>query len=608
MNVRAHANEKAARWEGRKLDLATLEVIRNRLDVIAREMHATMIRSAYSILLKEGADCSTGLFQVDGQQIAQGCAIPAQLGMLIPATRSIIDAFPPERMREGDVYVMNDPYGGGTHSPDFTVVAPIIHDGRVIALSAGIAHMVEIGGKTPGSLPIDATDIYQEGLRFPPLPMIEQGVPNRTFYAFLEKNSRLHEVVVRDLDAMVASLRVGKVRLEAMCTEYGGDTLLTYIAEILDRSEVMTRRAISGIAPGSYEFTDYLDHDGVDLDRRIPIKVKVNVADSDIEVDFTGSSGSVRGPFNTVSTHTSVYYTVRAAADPDTHNNAGCYRPIRLIFPEDSVVSPSAPRPVNARTATLKRVSDALLGALAKAMPDRVAAAPGGNTLVCSFAGKDPLTGQNYVTHELCVGGMGARPGKDGIDAIETDVTNTQTIPAEAFETEFPLRVICDRLWTDSGGAGRYRGGLGREKILEVLRGDMIVSYRGERHYTCPWGLFGGRAAPSSSAKIVRRDGSVEEIDSKKVFSLSEGDRLHYFMTGGGGYGDPLERPAEAVVADVEDRKISPEVARDVYGVAFDSDTLAVDEDETRSRRARMAEARGPVTWTYDRGESLGRE
>ena len=600
--------ERHARWEKNSIDLATLEVIRNKLDVVAREMHATMIRSAYSILLKEGADCSTGLFDGSGQQIAQGCAIPAQLGMLIPAVKSIIDEFPVTTMHEGDVYAMNDPYCGGTHSPDFTLVSPIFVDGHVIALSGGIAHMVEIGGKTPGSLPIDATDIFQEGLRFSPVPLMERGVPNRTFYAFLEKNSRLPEVVFRDLDAMCASLRVGRLRVQEMCREFGQNTFLDYVAEILDRSESMTRDAISRIKPGRYTFTDYLDNDGVDLDRRIPITVTVDVDGSNFRADFTGSSPSVRGPFNTVSSHTSVYYAVRATADPNTHNNAGCYRPIKIELPLGTIVNPREPAPVNARTATLKRISDTLLGALAKAIPDRVTAAPGGNTLVCSFAGTDPLNGRPYVTHELCVGGMGARPTKDGIDAIETDVTNTQTIPAEAFEAEFPLRVICDRLWIDSGGGGRQRGGLGREKILEVLRGEMVVSYRGERHYTAPWGLFGGLPATPSSSKIIRRDGTVEEIPSKKVFSLREGDRLQYFMAGGGGYGDPLDRPIELVLADVADRKVSIEAALKSYGVVIDFVTLQPNELETKRLRRQLAETRGPVTWTYDRGASLGRE
>lgn len=591
-----------------QIDPITLEVMRNKLDVIAREMHVTMLRSAYSILLKEGADCATALFDVRGQQIAQGVAIPAQLGMLIPAVQRIIEEYPADSMEEGDVYVTNDPYEGGTHLPDFTLVAPIFFNGEVVALSTAIAHQVEVGGKTPGSLPIDATDIFQEGLRFSPVPLMKRGEPNRTFYVFLEKNSRLPDVVKKDIRAMLAAVRVGQQRVAEVCEEYGTSDFRTYVEEILNRSEIMTRKAIETIPSGRYRFVDYLDNDGIDLERRIPITATVEIRGSEFHADFEGSSPQVRGPFNTVSTHTCVYYMVRAVTDPDIHNNAGCYRSVSLSLPRASITNPEPPAPVGARTATLKRICDALMGAMAQAVPERVTAAPGGNTLVISFAGTDPLTGRSYVTHELCVGGMGARPTKDGVDSIETDVTNTQTIPAEAMEGEYPLRVICDRLWSDSGGAGRYRGGLGRDKVLEVTRGEMLVSYRGERHNSAPWGLFGGLAAPKSRASIVRRDGTIEDIPSKLIFTLREGDRLCYSLSGGGGYGDPLTRPAEQVWEDVEDRKVSLESAHDLYGVVVDPKSGRLDGGGTQELRARMKQERGPITWTYDRGGDLGRE
>lgn len=590
------------------VDPVTLEVVRNKLDVIAREMHATLMRSAYSILLKEGADCATALFDAAGQEIAQGVAIPAQLGMLIPAVQRIIEVFPPPKMAEGDVYVVNDPYEGGTHLPDFAMVSPIFYDGGIVGLSAAIAHQVEIGGKTPGSLPIDARDIYQEGLRFPPLPLVERGETNRTFLAFLEKNSRMPDVVKRDLRAMLAALRIGQQRVVELCEEYGVEGLTRYIQEILNRSEVMTRKEIEAMPSGRYRFTDYLDNDGVDLGCRIPITATVEIQGSEFRVDFAGTSPQVQGPVNTVSAHTSVYYILKAVTGPEIPNNAGCYRPISISLPQASLLNPTPPAAVNSRTVTLKRLSDVLMGALVQALPERVTAAPGGNTLVISFAGIDPLTGRQYVTHELCVGGMGARPNKDGVDAIETDVTNTQTIPAEAIEGEYPLRVIRDRLWVDSAGPGLYRGGLGREKLFEVTRGEMVVSYRGERHATAPWGLFGGGPGRMSRASILRQDGSSEEIPSKLVFTLREGDRLHFFMPGGGGYGDPLRRQAEKVSEDVEDGKVSREAASAQYGVVIDPETGTLDLRKTERLRARMVSARGPITWTYDRGADLGRE
>lgn len=593
-----------------KIDPITLEVVRNRFDVIAEEMQETLLRSAFSTIVRDGQDASASLFDAHGNVIAQACAIPAHQGMLIPSVKRILEVFPAERMREGDAYILNDPYDGGTHLPDITIVMPVIHEGETVALTCTMAHHQDVGGKAPGSVPPDATEIFQEGLRIPPLRLYEEGRPNATLHAMIRRNVRIPDAVIGDLGAQLAAGQVGRRRLLRVFEAYGLDLTLALIGELFDRSETMTRAALRRIPEGTYTFTDYLDNDGIVLDRRIPITASVTMKDTNFIVDFSGTSPQVKGPFNAVpsSVLAAVYYVIRAITDPTIPNNAGCYRPVELRLPAGSLVNPDPPAPVNARGTTIKRVADVLLGALVQAIPDRIPAAPSGNLLSLAIGGVDPATRRTFVFTNLLSGGMGARPTKDGIDCIETDVTNCMTNPIEAMEMAFPIRVVRNSLVPDSGAPGMFRGGLGFEKVFEVLRGEVVASHRGDRHYTVPWGLFGGSAASSWQSWIVRKDGSRESIPSKQVVSLREGDRIHMLSAGGAGWGDPLERPAAAVLADIRDRKVSVQVAREAYGVVIDPETLTMDAEATARLRVERAEKRGTITWTYDRGNGLGRQ
>jgi N-methylhydantoinase B len=592
------------------IDLVTLEVVRNRLDVIAEEMQVTLLRSAFSTIVREGQDASASLFDAEGNVIAQACAIPAHQGMLIPSVKRIVEVFPASTMRKGDVYILNDPYDGGTHLPDITLVTPVIHDGETVALTCTMCHHQDVGGKAPGSVPPDATEIYQEGIRIPPLKFYEQGRPNETLHALLRLNVRIPEAVMGDFGAQLAAGEVGRRRLSRLFEEYGRDAVLALVRELFDRSETMTREALRRIPEGTYSFTDYLDNDGIDLDRRIPICASVTVTRDDFIVDFDGTSPQVKGPFNAVpsSVQATVFYVLRAITDPAIPNNAGCYRPVKLRLPAGSLVNPRPPAAVNARSTTIKRIADVLLGALVKAIPDRLPAASSGNLLSVAIGGVDGRSGRSFVFTHLIAGGMGARPIADGIDCVETDVTNCMSNPVEAVEMAFPVRVVKSVLATDSGGAGRFRGGLGFEKIFEVLDGEVIVSHRGDRHYTAPWGLFGGHPAPSWHSTIVRREGGRESIPAKLVFTLRKGDQLHMFGTGGAGYGDPLQRPAQDVRRDVLDRKVSLEHAREAYGTVIDVRSLDVDEHATTRLRAELADKRGAITWVFDRGGERGRE
>jgi N-methylhydantoinase B len=550
------------------VDPITLEVVRNRLAVIAEEMEDILLRSSYSPIVKEGLDASAALFTVQGETLAQAVAIPIHLGTLVPGVRRILRAFPLDQMHPDDVYVMNDPYDGGTHLPDVIMVVPIAVDGQIVALATTMTHHQEMGGKTAGSVPTDATEIFQEGIIIPPLKLIDRGVPNETLQKLWARNLRIPDVVFGDIRAQVAACRSGARRVQDLVRELGIAPAQTLFGTLLDNAERQVRARIAEIPDGTYQFTDYLDNDGVELDRRLQITATVTISGDRFRVDFTGTSSQARGPLNAVpsSTLSAVYYCVKAIADPEIPNNGGCYRAIDVVLPEGTLVNPRWPAPVNARTATVKRITDAIFGALHQALPGRLPAANSGELVVMSLSGYLPGTGRRFITSELGAGGMGARPGKDGVDAIETDATNCMNLPAESVELDFPIRINYWRLRTDSGGAGRWRGGLGFSKSFEAVGADLEISYRGERHFTEPWGIAGGQPGARAAARLYRASGAVETVGSKQIVHLGPGDRFEIETAGGAGYGSPSERPIAEVLADVRDRKVSPEAAARVYG------------------------------------------
>jgi N-methylhydantoinase B len=548
------------------LDPVTVEVVRNKLDGIANEMELTLLKSSCSPIVKEGLDASASLFTLQGETLAQAVAIPIHLATLIPCVARILAEFPLETMREGDLYCMNDPYLGGTHLPDIAVIMPVFARGRPLAFSATMTHHQDVGGMTPGSVPTDATEVFQEGIRLPPLKLREGEKFNDTLLQILRRNVRIPETFEGDLMAQVAACSVGARRLSALAENYGDNHLTAIFADLLDRSEAMTRDVLRSLPNGTYRAVDFLDNDGVDLDRRIRIEVAVTIDDNGMSIDFTGSSPQVRGPFNAVPSGSlaAACYVVRAITDPTIPTNGGCFRPIALRLPEGSIVNPREPAPVNARTATIKRIAGTILAALAQAAPGRVPADSGGELLVLAFGGERP-DGTRYVTGELVAGGSGASVGKDGVDVIETDATNCMNLPAEALEMDAPIRVHRVALRRDSGGAGAQRGGLGTLREYEILHGDVRFTHRGERHFIAPKGRGGGGDGAMARTVIRRAGGGEETVPSKLVTTLHAGDRVVFETAGGGGYGDPAARDPVKVRADLADGKISPEGAK-AYG------------------------------------------
>ena len=550
-------------------DPITLEVVRNKVDGIANEMQSTLLRSSFSTVVKEGLDASASLFTPNGETLAQAIAIPIHLATLIPIVETIARTFSLDAMKPGDLYIMNDPYLGGTHLPDIAIVMPVFFDERPIAFSAAMTHHQDVGGMSPGSVPPNATEIYQEGIRIPPLKLREGNEFNHTLVEMLKLNVRVPQVFMGDIGAQISACTVGARRVAELAGRYGYGQTLRIFNELLDRSEQLTRKALEAIPDGTYSYVDYLDNDGVNLDESVRIEVAVTVSGSELHCDFEGTDPQTRGPFNAVKSgsQAAAYYAVRAVTDSSIPTNGGCFRPVSLHLPEGTLVNPVEPAPVNSRTATLKRIAGSIVGALKGALPDQIPADSAGELLVLSLGGKN-LSGKPYVVGEFNAGGSGGGPRKDGVDVIETDGSNCMNMPVEALELEAPARVHRMSLRTDSGGVGEFRGGLGCVREIEFLTDNIALTHRGERHRHAARGSQGGGDGAKAFSKIVRRDGTEEVVNSKLFTMVHSGERLIVETAGGGGYGDPNGRDRQSVQDDLRNRKVSEQSAMNDYGLS----------------------------------------
>lgn len=551
----------------RHVDPVTLEVVRNKLEGIANEMQMTLLHSAFSPIVKEGMDCSAALFTADGQTIAQATAIPIHLATMIPALAAVVKKYPLGTMDTGDVYILNDPYSGGTHLPDITLFIPVFADGGVIGFSVTTVHHQDMGGMAPGSIPTNATEIYQEGLRIPPLKYMDRGRVNETLQEMLRLNIRLSDTFMGDLNAQLSACMVGARRLRQLCDAYGAGLVNSIFELLLDRSEKMTRAALRNLPEGTYRYVDWLDNDGVDLEQRVRIEVAVTVRDGSIHFDFNGSNAQVRGPINCVPSgaQAAAYYAVRALTDAQIPTNGGCFRPVTLHLPEGSIVNPQSPAAVNARTATIKRICGAMVSAFADAVPEGVPAASAGLSVMLAFGGRR-ADGKHFILSELVCGGTGASALADGVDCLQTDGSNSMNQPIEALCLDAPIRIRRFGLRADSGGAGRQRGGLGVVREYEFLADDIRFTFRGERHFTAARGSGGGADGAMSVATLYRADGRIEHI-SKCVTTVSSGDRLVLETAGGAGYGNPAARAHDALTTDLANGKVSAAAARDQYPI-----------------------------------------
>ena len=521
-----------------RVDPITLGIIRNYLSSVADEMANTVIRSAYSTIVRDCMDFSTALCDRKGQMVAQGVTIPFQLGSIPFALGATIRKFE-GRIHPGDLFIMNDPFEGGIHIPDIFLFLPVFRADELIGFSAVIAHHLDVGGRVPGSAACDNTEIFQDGLRIPPLKLYDRGVPNDAIFEILEKNIRVPVMTMGDIRAKLAACRTGEKGLLALAAKYGVDTLEQYYSELLDYTEHMVRAEIRTWPDGEYSFTDYLDDDGVDPDP-IPIKLKMTVHGDSVTIDFTGSSPQVRGGINCPLPFTisCCGYAVRSIMQADIPNTSGLFRPIEVIAPEGSILNPVMPAASGMRGVVGFRLSDALFGTLAQIVPQKVpAAGEGGNSLI--IIGGYSKDRRPFVMFDLMAGTWGARPIKDGNDGLTNPGSVISNIPAELMELEHPVRLEQYSLVRDSGGAGKYRGGLAVARAWRFL-GDQPanLSIRSDRRDFPPFGLYGGQHGAPSNNLINPGTPAERQLRTKVTTTLQPGDLMLHVQPGGGGWGD----------------------------------------------------------------------
>ena len=565
------------------VDSVTLEVVRNGCIAIAEEMNANLVRTGYSPNIKERRDCSCALFDADGEMVSQAENMPVHLGAMPFSVAAAVDAFD-GAFAPGDAVLLNDPFRGGAHLPDLTLVSPIFADPTaadptLVGYAANRAHHADIGGSTAGSVAADSTEIYQEGLRIPPVKLFEGGEVVEGVVSMILANVRTPDERRGDIRAQEAANETARVRVHELVEKYGVDRLTEAFAEVMDYSERRMRAELAAFPDGTYAFEDVLDDDGrgnVDL----PVAVTVTVDGDEVAVDFAGTADQTDGPVNAVLAVTSsaTYYAVRCVTDPDIPPNHGCYRPVTIDAPEASIVNPEPPAAVvGGNLETSQRVTDVVLGALAQDAPGRVTAAGQGTMNNVTFGGTDPRTETPYAFYETEGGGFGGREGKDGMDGVHVHMSNTMNTPAEVLETAYPLRIRRYAYRPDSGGAGEYRGGLGLRRDIEVRDHVARFSLLADRHQHAPYGLAGGEPGETGAAYLFgpadddTDDDAGERLPQKSVHDLEPGSVVSVRTPGAGGYGDPADRTADAVARDLRLSKTTREFVREHYGVDPDA-------------------------------------
>ena len=527
-------------------DPIQLEVFKHRFAAIAEEMGAVLRKASYSPNIKERRDYSCALFDHDGQMIAQAAHIPVHLGSMPLSVQTAINDFPD--LKPGDVIILNNPYRGGTHLPDITLVSPVFIQSSSTSESsptfhpkpfgfvASRAHHADVGGMSPGSMPI-ATEIFQEGIIIPPIKLVNAGKVNQAAWDLILANVRTSQERAGDLWAQIAANQRGQQRLQELVSQHGAANVNHYMAAMLAYTERMTRNLLDEIPDGEYSFSDYLDNDGIG-DEPVLIAVKIEILGDHAVVDFSSSASQQRGSINAVYaiTLSAVYYVFRCLIGLDVPNNAGCLAPITVIAPPGSVVNAQHPAPVaGGNVETSQRITDVLLGALANALPDKVPAASQGTMNNITIGGFDQAFNTPFAYYETIGGGMGALPDRDGMSAIHSHMTNTLNTPAEAMEYAYPLRVLRYEIRRNSGGKGEFNGGDGIIRDVQV-RTDAQVTLLTERRKRTPYGSDGGQ--PGSTGKnIIIRNGEEILLPGKGSFTLKSGDILSIQTPGGGGFG-----------------------------------------------------------------------
>ena len=564
-------------YAGHASDPATFEIVKNSFYKIAEEMRVVLAKTAYSPLLKSAGDYSCGVFDAQGEMVAQGPDLPIHLGSMPDAVRAVVAAFAAD-VHDGDVFLHNDPYFGGSHLPDVNVVRPAFHEGRLLGYACLRAHWPDVGSATPGSYGA-VTEIFGEGLRLPPLRLFNRGALNVDLEKIILANVRTPDERKGDLGAQLAATLRATVRLKALAERYGGGAVIGYMTQVMDYSDRLMRAALTDLPDGEGAFEDFCDGDGIadddqGRDAQFRIRLSVTKTGDRLIVDFAGTDPQVKGPMNAPLSVTAsgIFCGLKTAVDPNNliPPNSGCWRSIDIRARKGSVVNAEFPAPVvYANHEMSHRVADMVMGALASFLPRQVMACSQGTSAILTLGGVDPRSGRHYVSYETVKGGYGARPNKDGINCIASGISNTMNTPVEIMETAFPVRVERYEVNPDSGGPGRYRGGCGARRVWRMLDGaDATGALCMERMTSPPFGLLDGKAGAAAVVTLTTPDGVTRDLPSKGAFAAPASSVIDMITPGSGGFGPVAERDPAAIGRDLLDGYVSAAAARRDYGVA----------------------------------------
>jgi N-methylhydantoinase B len=549
-------------------DPITFEVVKNAFIALADELAITVVRTAHSQVVRDSMDFSTAICDARGRVVAQGLGIPLHLGAIPDAMTALLERFGDD-IGPGDVFAFNDPDEGGMHLPDIFVIKPVFAGEDLVGYAACVAHHADIGGRVPGGNAVDSIEIFQEGLQIPVLKLYERGRVNETLMTLLLRNVRIPAVVRGDLDAQLAACHTGEAGLLDLVSRYTAAGVSALADEILDYTEGIVRAEIARFPDGEYTFEDHIDDDGFGSGP-IPIRVALTINGDELTVDFTGTAPQVRSALNATPSFakSAVYAALKCALPSDIPSNAGFQRPVAISIPEGSILAPRRPAARAARGLTGFRTVDAVLGALAQAVPARVAAAGEGGATMIAMGGTN-ADGDAFVFVDFMCGGWGARPDRDGIDGVSALAANLANVPVEEIELDQPVRVRRYGFLPDTGGPGRWRGCLSVVRELEFREERGVLQVRSDRRRFLPYGLAGGRDGTASS-NVLDPDGEHRILPTNTTCDIRQGEVFRHTTAGGGGHGDPAHRAVEDVFADVLDEKLTPEYALREYGVAVD--------------------------------------
>ena len=552
----------------KNIDIISLEITWNNLKSIADESYITLMKSAFSTNIKERHDHSTAITNSKGKLIAQAeNALPAHLASMGGLIQHVIDEYS-ENIFEGDIFIANDPHvAGGTHLPDINMAMPIFSNNQLMGFVANIVHHADVGGAAVGSMSGGLNEIYKEGLRIPLVRLYNKGKIVRDVFRLLLLNMRLSDERKGDLNAQISACRLGVKRVKELISKHDEVYLNNTFEEILKRSKIRMQAAISKIPDGDYSFTDYMDDDGLNT-KNIKISVTIKKKGKKILFDFSDTDEQVEGNFNLTfnATQSSVCYSLKALLDPDLPNNSGIFDAIEIKIPKGSLLNCLSPASVALRLNTCQRVVDVVLGAFIDILPKQITGAANGANTSAVFAGINPNNGQRYVYLETLGGGMGGRYSKDGKDGVQVHLTNTSNLPVEAIEMEYPLRVEEYSFVENSGGAGKYRGGLGIRRIIRPIAHKCEFSGVGERFKHSPWGVFGGKPGKPGKFFIKHKNGKITKLSSKSSsIYTTEKDAIIMETPGAGGYGDPKKRSKENLLKDKISGKFSNSFIKKYY-------------------------------------------